>query len=289
MPLALLAWSIFILVRFATTARGGVSPADGVRIGAAGISLVWLSYYANRPAIENLSSFGILYAIPAADAARRLMLSVRRRRLLDVSTVSAFVLTAIVTVPSVGQFIRFNSQKAAAFRSAAGSLTWISPRLAQPAGTVEISGVILRDDAASELTMKSRSLAGISDGRPLIFLTPHSYMIPKLSGVYPQLPAGDLFGESSNRTDYDRLVNYIKTAGARSIYVDPSGRDAAVHGSHPYFAFYAMLLRDIGTEYRANGSMDGWEIWIRQSGGGGGAVIGEQAPTSSPPSVLKVR
>src|SRR5262249_37319994 len=96
MPLALLAWSIFILIQFAMTASRRISAADSVRIGAAAIALVWLPYYANRPDFWNLSSFGVLYAIAAIDAVRCLMVGVRRRRPPDLATVSALALTAIV-------------------------------------------------------------------------------------------------------------------------------------------------------------------------------------------------
>jgi len=102
MPLALLAWSIFILIYAALTASDRRSPAQSVRIGAAAISLVWLSYYANRPAFWNLSGFGFLYAIPAIDAARYLLVGLRRRRLVSFSALPALTLTALVTIPSVG-------------------------------------------------------------------------------------------------------------------------------------------------------------------------------------------
>jgi hypothetical protein len=267
MPLALLAWSILIIVYFAITAGHETSPADSVRIGAAAIALVWLLYYANRADFWNTSSFGILYAIAALDAARRVTIGVRRRRFGNVATAFAFALTAIVTVPSIGSIVLYNALNVASFRAAVEPLTWISWRLAQPPGTVELSGVILREEIGNELTTKTRGLIRIGQERPLIFLTPHSYMIPKLSGLHAQFPGGDLFGESLTKRQYDGLVTYIKATRARAIYVDPVVRDVPTYQSyHWYFAFYDMLLRDIGTEYRANGYIDGWEIWVRKGG-----------------------
>ncbi len=280
MPLALFAWSIFILIYAALTASDRGCPAHGVRIGAAAISLVWLSYYANRPAFWNLSGFGFLYAIPTIDAARRLVVGVRLRRPANFSTLSALALTAIVTIPSIGEIIQFNFDNSSGFRVIDG-LRAIAPRFARAPGTVELSGVILRKEAASEIEAKAHALARFRRVDPVIFLTLHSYLIPKVSGVYPQLPVGDLVGESLSKSDYDRLLNYVKASGASEIYVDPISRAVQEGDSNPYFEFYRKFLRDIQAAYRADRFVDGWEIWMRRDRGMDAVMNGQRSVLQS--------
>jgi hypothetical protein len=289
-PLALFAWSAFFLVYAALAGGARACPAHGVRAGAAAISLVWLPYYANRSDYWNLSSFGILYAIPAIDATRCLMVGVRLRRVSNInpSTITALALTAFVTIPGIRENIYYCSTKVCNFR-VKDEFRATAPRSARGPGTVELSGVILDEELARDVEQKARALARSRRDGPVIYLTLHSYLIPKLSGISSRIPVGDLLAECLNKNDYDRLIGHIEASGAREIYVDPSGlvpgpRDrnlvlqrsgAVVLG--PSLDFFQRLLRDLRGVYHADRSADGWEIWVRTDGGTGVTPAGRRA------------
>jgi hypothetical protein len=263
MPVALLAGSIFILLHVALS--GGARPhsTNAIRVTAATISIVWLPYYANRPAFWNLSSFAFLYAVVAIDAGRCLMLGLKMRRFTSFGTLSSLMITGLVTIPFIVDAIRYNLKHSPTSRT-----RWSAPGLALSPGTAELSGIILHEDLAKQIVAKTRALVQIGQSERLIFLTLHSYLIPKLSGLAPDLPVGDLVGEALKRSDYDRFLNYVKTSTAPEIYVDPL--EESDRGANYYLDFYTMLLHDLKSAYRFDRSVDGWEIWVRNDATGSG-------------------
>jgi hypothetical protein len=260
LPVALLAWSIYILVYLAIRGGVGTSPSHAVRVGAAAICLLWLSYYANRPDLWNLSGFCILYAIPAIDALRLMTISLGRRRLTRVVPLSAMALTAIVTVPAIIDIVRFNIQNSAAFRVVGGS-TPTAPGTERGARR-ELNGVIVSEATAQHLQSKASALMTHGAVEGPMFLTLHSYLIPKLAHLSSRLPIGDLVGETLNRKDYEHLVDYVKTSNAPEIYVDSIGSDAGEGWpSSQYIDFYRMFLHDVQGGYRRDQVAGGWELW----------------------------
>ena len=128
--------------------------------------------------------------------------------------------------------------------------------------SAKLSGIFLKEEFAQRIQEKAEGLKRIHRKEPLIFLTMHSYLIPKVSGLSSQLPAGDLMGESQRRLDYDRLLNFVKTSTAREIYIDPI--EKTPKESNYYFQFYAKLLNDVQEVYTFDRSIDGWEVWVRK-------------------------
>lgn len=125
--------------------------------------------------------------------------------------------------------------------------------------------MIVRQDFARAITQKANALRQLPS-EPVVFLTLHSYVIPKVAGVYSQIPIGDLVGENLDRADYEQFVNYLVKSPAKEIYVDPPSKRTPV--GYPvlyYFEFYEKLLSDLGSTYRRDRTMDGWEVWIRRS------------------------
>jgi hypothetical protein len=173
------------------------------------------------------------------------------------------MITGLVTIPFIVDAIRYNLECSPTSRT-----SWSAPGLALPPGTAELSGIILRKDLAKQIEAKTRALVRIGRDERSMFLTLHSYLIPKLSGLPPDLPIGDLVGESLKRSDYDRFLNYVKTSTAREIYVDPL--EESDRGTNYYFDFYTMLLHDLEAAYRFDRSVDGWEIWVRKDTTGSG-------------------
>jgi hypothetical protein len=202
-PVVLLAGSIFILIYVALCGIRRPSVPNGVRVAAAAMTMVWLAYYANRPAFWNLSGFAVFFGLMAIDATRGLAIGLERRRFLSFATLSCLMITGIVTVPFLGDTFRFNVNNP----DFHWSWRWKDSGNAASVKSAKLSGIFLKEEFAQRIQEKAEGLKRIHRKEPLIFLTMHSYLIPKVSGLSSQLPAGDLMGESQRRLDYDRLLN----------------------------------------------------------------------------------
>ena len=267
LPLALFCWSVFLLAYAALIPSARRSSANGVRIGTAAISLVWLSYYANRADYWNLSSFGLLWAVPAIDAARYLIAGVRFRRLGHPAVLLALATTGVITFHSIGEMVDYNRMRNLTEFCVPKAFSKISPRFSQKAGTEELSGVILDRETAREIETKARALARLSHGKPVIYLTMHSYLMPEISGVSSELPIGDIVAETLTESEYGRLLDFIKLSGASEILVDPPGKEAESGVLKDFVEPYRQLLVDLRSVYQFDRSDEGWEIWVRKDRG----------------------
>jgi len=258
MPVLLLAGSVFMLL-YAALSERRPSVANGVRVAGAGITIIWLSYYVNRAAFWNLSGFVVLFGLGAIDAVRGLMIGFASRQFLSLATLSCLAITGIVTVPIIDHTIRVNR---AYFSYHRWSWNWKATGNSNSVKAAEVSGIFIKEEIAEKIQQKAEGLQRFNRSEPLVFLTLHSYLIPKVAGLYSQLPAGDLMGESQRRLDYDRLVNSVKTSAAKEIYVDPL--EETSEEPNYYFLFYKMLLNDVQDTYSFDRSADGWEVWVRK-------------------------
>jgi hypothetical protein len=132
----------------------------------------------------------------------------------------------------------------------------------QDPNSEEVSGMIVRQDFARAITEKANALRQLRS-EPVVFLTLHSYLMPKVAGVYSQIPIGDLVGENLDRADYEQCANYLVKSPAKEIYVDPPSKGTPV--TRCYFEFYEKLLSDLSSTFRRDRTTDGWEVWIRRS------------------------
>jgi hypothetical protein len=259
MPAALFAGSMFILLRVALARISALSLDNAFRITAAATALVWLPYYVNRPAFWNLSGFAVLFGFIAIDGFRWLVVGVQRRRFRSFATVASLAVTGLITIPFIVDAVRFNHQNSASIQ-----VNWrFSPSARrQDPNSEEVSGMIVRHDFAQAITQKANALRQIHSG-PVVFLTLHSYLMPKIAGVYSEIPIGDLVGENLDRADYEQFVNYLVMSPAKEIYVDPPSKGTPV--TRYYFEFYEKLLSDLSSTYRRDRTIGGWEVWTRRS------------------------
>jgi hypothetical protein len=264
LPLALFCSSCFQLAYSALSPSGRRSSANSVRIGAAAISLVWLSYYVNRADYWNLSSFGLLWAIPAIDAARFLITGVRFRRLSHPAVLLALVTTGVITLQSIGEMINYNRQMNLTEYCTIDPFKSIAPRFARRPGTEELSGLILNRETANEIETKARALHRLSHDKQVIYLTMHSYLMPKVSGICSWLPIGDIIAETLTEREYEQLLDYIKLSGTREIFIDPLDIKSESGLLESFVDTYRRLLLDLRPLYQFDRSVDGWEIWVRK-------------------------
>ncbi len=252
-PVGLFGWSAYVLVDKALASRPIRDSAGRVRVCAAGISLIWLGYYFNRPASWNLSSYGILLAVPTIDACRRIALAGTARRLLRPSGLAAWLFVAAVSLPGLYSAVALRHEN---------TLTMCAdPRIfgqarSGPDRTL-LSGVMFDRHAAQSLEDKAAYLRRHANGLPSPYIARDSYLIPKLSGVQTSLPFGDLLADSVTESNY--LANLSAVYRQKDdLLVE------RVEPTDPYYdGFYAQFLADLTPTFEPIGRQAGWEFWAK--------------------------
>ena len=225
--------------------------ARGVRACAATIILVWLAYYANRAACWNLSSFYFVYGLLLIDALRLMLAKVGRRGAIDGSVVAASMALALVFLPNVWRVHGYNARH---HKRLIGE-----PDAPPRAGARRLSGLLFPEPFARAIEERAAHVRGLGLGRRVVYLSPDAYLIAKVSGTPPAIPANDLLLDSYNEPRYRRIVAHLLNCGAPSILVDSA---AAPHpGLPPYLEFYNRLRESIAPAYRRAGLVGGWEVW----------------------------
>ncbi len=253
LPLVMLAHAVFVLL---VTAFGGPAPRGprtAFRAAAATMLVVWFAYYANRPDPWNLSSYFLLYGVLLVDLLRFAEQRVRRR-VVGPGWAATMAVLLFVVLPSLA----FGAAKG--YRQVHEALgPALQGRL--PDGARLLSGAFFADPAASELETRARFLATHSGSRP-VYLTTDSYLIPKLTGAFPDLPVVDFCWQATTRRDYERVLGYIVSSGAREVYFDAPG--TIVYDASYCAAFYDRVREDLSRHFERAGTEAGWEIWKRR-------------------------
>ncbi|HXB57622.1 MAG TPA: hypothetical protein VN461_22870 [Vicinamibacteria bacterium] len=251
-PVLIFAHAAFVLIHGALRRESGFAPS--FRAFLATTLLVWFAYYANRPHPWNLSSFYLLYGFLLIDSLRYVQLNLRRRRVDDVvvSTVAALLLIAL---PNLYQMAAKGAQQVAAGIARAG-------RKGGGEGGRLVSGVYLPEPGATELLQKAAFIRSRAGSGPPVYLTSDSYLVPKVAGVFPPLPAIDACWEIITRQDYQELLAGLTRPGHDVVYFDAPGTLA--HDNTTCWEFYARIRLDLGAQFERGGVEQGWEVWRRR-------------------------
>jgi len=250
-PLLLFAHAAFVLVQTALTFRD--APAGfraSFRAAVAVILVIWFAYYANRPHPWNLSSYYLLYGFLLIDLARATLLGVARRR-FGVFLAASLAALGAIALPNVLAMAAKGAQQIA------GSL---GPALRHdpPPGASLLSGAFLEAGGSDAVATKAATIRLVE--RPLYF-TADSWLVPKVSGVFPEMPAIDACWESMTRSAYRRIVDAAISSGAPRIYFDPPGTPASFTVCE---VFYRRLRGDLAAHFERTDIEGGWEIWTRR-------------------------
>ncbi|HWW94183.1 MAG TPA: hypothetical protein VN375_12520 [Vicinamibacteria bacterium] len=250
-PVLIFAHAAFVLIHTALKRESGFTA--GFRAFLATTLLVWFAYYANRPHPWNLCSFYLLYGFLLIDSLRYVQLNLRRRRLDDVvvSTVAALLLIAL---PNLWQMAAKGAWQVAAGIEAVG----------RPGGGGRlVSGVYLPEPGATQLLEKAAFIRSrVGSGLP-VYLTSDSYLVPKVAGVFPPLPAVDACWQTITRKDYDELLAGMTRPGHDVVYFDAPGTLA--HDNTTCWEFYARVRLDLASQFERAGVEQGWEVWRRRA------------------------
>lgn len=253
--LLMFAHAAFVLVWTALTPRISCSFRASFRAAAAATLLVWLIYYIGRPSQFTLLSYFFLYGFLLIETYRTVATSARARsKLTGPLTVSLLAISCIVMPQSAlsFHFCQPSYKNGIAFLKKGPS----------DAGAVGLSGVPFNKAIADELSLKSRHLKHAARKHRIAFLTANSFLIPKLSGVYNDLPFADTLANVFKESDRARLISLLRNGDYDELYFDaPASR---TQGPHPYTAYYACIRSQLQSDFPTKRIESGWLIISRK-------------------------
>ena len=247
-------WMVVLIHSLFELIRAALSPVlckrGQVRAGFAAVILVWFAYLFNRFHEWNYWTFIFLYGFFIIDlVSRRARLGYGRAlRKLAVPTGAAAVI------------LIFGSARWPHLQAINKTLSMYHTR--RPPGAEMVSGVWLRDSDARLVVQKAQVIAGEPRADGVFYFTADSYLVPLLSGVFPALPACDVFAETVTPADYQRLLARVLAAAPARLFFDDPGTNLS--GSDPQRHFFARLRLSLATQYQLFERRDGWEIWQRR-------------------------
>jgi hypothetical protein len=283
-PLVMFAHASFVLLRTGFAGGARKSPRTAFRAAVAALLVVWFAYYANRPHPWNLSSYYLPYGVLLVDLLRWTTLRAASSwRRLDGTVLVAMAVLAVVILPN----LVFQAGKGL---RQVGEALGPALRRATPPESRLLSGVWLRDPAAGELEERARFIRekAAASGPP-IYLTSDSYLVAKLSGVFPALEVVDFCWQATTRPRYEAVIAAIARSDREDVYLDAPG--TAIYSATPCAVFYENVRDDLAPRFERSGTASGWEVWRRRSdatrrSGPPGSTLSRRAgePSSSPSS-----
>ncbi|MBI4533599.1 MAG: hypothetical protein HY711_06595 [Candidatus Melainabacteria bacterium] len=244
----------FVLLYTAFSAQGTISHKQSYRACVASTILVWFAYYANRPHPWNLVTFYFLYGFFLIDILREFCHIARKRKAVLGPQLAIAAALGLIVFP----------QLASAYQTTLPHYLngWHVMRhgaIKKPAKLV--SGVYLSADVADELFQKTEFLKGKSHGEPVIYFTANSFILPKLTGIYPPLPVGDTFTEVYTKKAYKELISRVLQLKPKSVYFDDPA--TITSGDKAWHDYYNQVRKDLSSAYQKAATKQGWEIWDR--------------------------
>jgi hypothetical protein len=251
-PLLIFGHAVYALARAALDPASAASAPGSFRAAVAAALVVWFAYYANRPHPWNLSSYYVLYGFLLVDLARSAIAGLRRRRASAFVALSVAALAGI-TLPNVVAMAGKGAEQV-------GSALGPALRREVPPGARVLSGVFLPPDGAAAVAAKAATIAS-RRAEGSVYFTSDSWLVPKVAGVFPAVPAVDACWESMTRPAYLRILEAVRTSPASRVYFDPPGTPAYYSDCR---LFYERLRADLADRFVRGSDEGGWEVWERR-------------------------
>jgi hypothetical protein len=229
-------------------ARRVVGPDGGVRVFIACLLVLWLAYFANRPANGwYLWTAMFLYTFLVPDLVAPLRKRGLRpgRTVLVLRPVAAVLMCAFLT-PVAREGVR-------------EAVEGTKQRLGPVSDGALWSGVWIRADAQQLLTEK---LDGIrAHGNRVAYFGANTFTLPQASGLYVRVPVQDPYGETMLRSDYDRLLRALTELRPDVLLFEPEG--SPFYYSPYHAAFFKRFTKDATAGYARVSSTRAWDVWQR--------------------------
>jgi hypothetical protein len=229
-------------------ARRVVGPDGGVRVFIACLLVIWLAYFANRPANGwYLWSAMFLYTFLIPDLVTPLRKRSRRRGLtIPIPRLVAAALMCAFLTPVAREGIR-------------EAVEGTTQRLGHVSGGALWSGVWIRADAQQLLAEK---LDGIrAHGNSVAYFGANTFTLPQASGLYVPVAVQDPYAETMLKNDYDRLLRTLAELRPDVLLFEPEGSPFYFSPNHA--AFFKRFTKDATSGYARVSSTRAWDVWQR--------------------------
>jgi hypothetical protein len=244
------------------TAFGGVyGQRQAARVGVGAVTLVWFAYFFNRPEPEYIASYLFLYGFFLIDALRTVALAVRRPKALDGAATAAGGAALAFALPWALGVVHWDAA-ARQLRMAVNPtfVPLVGPgERTRAEDAVLSSGVYVRSDCARALEARAAYLRHTAAGGRLIYFTTDSYLMPRLSGVFPKQEFIDPV-EALDEASYERLCRFVLDSDEPAIYFDARPEVERIW----YGRVFVLLRQSLAERYRLDRVESGWEVWVRK-------------------------
>ncbi len=225
---------------------------DSFRVAVTVTSIVWFSYYFNRPDPWCLYSQYPIYGFLVCDLVRTIKVQ-RKRYCKTMEPLLPLALAlSFVVVPQMIVGARF-AQESYCF-------AWSSLfHGAAERGGVEVSGVFVPQDVASSLVRMAEFIKRQSKDGPVTYVTSNAVFVHKLSGVYSTVHIEDPFQELIFDHQTAAFVDALVKEGPAIIYFDAP--NSLMSGDVLHNECFNQLRARLSPYYKKGAILDGWESW----------------------------
>jgi hypothetical protein len=243
-----------LLLRGALTWRLRPIPQElRLRMAIATMILAWLPYYVNRPQTLNLWTILYLYTPLVATAFHPRRLAANWRGWRPTPTLDLLAPMLVLAgalnlgyhdmLPEIRQIFTVPTQ----------------------ASTVDVSGIAMNRVAATPIIAQADYLRQLPDMPNVITFSANSFVLPLLTGLYPRLPARDLFWETIREKDLQLLLDRMSELNPSTILFDADDTTfEQAYGSKDRVKFYSRIKDEIADRYYKGETASGWDIWRRK-------------------------
>ncbi|HEY9871597.1 MAG TPA: hypothetical protein V6D08_20740 [Candidatus Obscuribacterales bacterium] len=272
-PLALLAFfhAAYCLVSTCwSSSFAALGPRGAFRGAISTMILLWFSYYAMCPASHNLVAICFLYGFLLVDMLRSIAVPARKQAIGFEQRLATVFLLSLVVIPFVTQlYAKQWPAYVKAVRSVMAGHAEFPARL--------VSGVYVPVGAAEKITEKACLLESLGKRGPVCYLTSHSLLMPKLSGVFS---AGGInaarFQLKTEEARHD-LIKALAVSNCQYVLFDYP--DESARWGRRYAASAVELRLELAPLFGRAFTAHGWEVWRRRKEGLSESEHGEARPT----------
>lgn len=254
-PLIIAVHSGYIVVKIVAGARSKLESGTACRAALAAMNLVWLIYFFNTPRIEALTANYFLYLFPFMDMMRSLAIP----RFFKHERWKRFILAAVVFVITVD----FGFRAFVTIKELLNQVLEANPQ--KIAQTELVSGIRFSRRMAEELQTRAAFIKTTAQKTGKVcYLTNDSILIPKVSGVLPNIPMDDIFFSLKKHSQNIQFVDNLAKEKVSPVYVDAP--NLVMEGAITQLQCvetYRMLLKKY---YRLDKTVDGWQVWVLNEG-----------------------
>lgn len=243
----------FLLIYTGLKAKGKLSFHASFRVGVSAVIIIWLVYYVSYPSSWNIFSYYFLCGFLVIDLLKTALLGFKKFRKNGLIAILSTLAISLFVIPQ--WYFLFHH----AWTHYQKGLSVIEHGPKFPGEMV--TGVVMKSDCARLLKKKAELIKQVSKDKKIAYVTANVFMLPKLSGVYVDLPGRDIWGLHTKHL-LNEYVKALKT-NFSEIYIDSN--DSILSGPEPFKKFHQYLEKEIEPEFEFVEEKSDWRIYKKRA------------------------